>query len=364
MEKEIEGKGKDRGEWMSRSGWLSGLLQHLWNRLNQTWPGCNEGEGPGCATGWVNSDCFSPGFPNKGNNGTIVPPALIKRRTRDGVRRRSREGMWVKKGQEGRRGVERRGVGECRSEWEPDRNRGWGGRGRWRKTDGWREMARGAFLILIFFFSHFHCILFSHQLPPVSISFYLLSQHISSLSFPLILSSILLCFSILLATYSTSSICPLFLFVFAFGMVRDALPVIPPLHHLFLSSAGERETEKKGARKKKRTGRGEERNGWWGGGGEKRGRSKTKRKDHAASWLNEHGQRMITIEYIMLLLVEAINQQRAHHWHTIFPAWALAHSQPKRVTQGTPSPCRFFPPSMRSGHKRFDFNSQCEKGQR
>lgn len=53
-----------------------------------------------------------------GNNGTIVPPALIKRRTRDGVSSRSEEERWVKKGQEGRmegkkkrRGVGRSGVG-------------------------------------------------------------------------------------------------------------------------------------------------------------------------------------------------------------------------------------------------------------
>lgn len=93
---------------MDRKGWLSGLLWHLRNRLNQTWPGCNEGEGPSCATAWVNSDCFSPGFPNTSNNGTIVPPALIKRRTRDGVRSRSGEGRWVKRGQEGRRGGEKK----------------------------------------------------------------------------------------------------------------------------------------------------------------------------------------------------------------------------------------------------------------
>lgn len=41
-------------------------------------PGCNEGAGRGCGTALVNSICFSPGFPNKGNNGTIVLPALIK----------------------------------------------------------------------------------------------------------------------------------------------------------------------------------------------------------------------------------------------------------------------------------------------
>lgn len=55
--------------------------------------GCNEGEGRGgCGTAWANSVCFSPGFPNKGNNGTIVLPALIKERTRDGVKSRGGEG--------------------------------------------------------------------------------------------------------------------------------------------------------------------------------------------------------------------------------------------------------------------------------
>lgn len=53
--------------------------------------GRNEGEGRGCGTALVNSICFSPGFPNKGNNGTIVLPALIKKRTRDGVRSRGGE---------------------------------------------------------------------------------------------------------------------------------------------------------------------------------------------------------------------------------------------------------------------------------
>lgn len=117
-------------------------MWHSRSRLNQTWPGCNEGEGPGCATAWVNSDCFSPGFPNTGNNGTIVPPALIKSEPEMGVRSRSGEGRWVKKGQEGRRGVKRRGVGESRSEWEPDRNRGAGGGSGEKERDGgrWREV--------------------------------------------------------------------------------------------------------------------------------------------------------------------------------------------------------------------------------
>lgn len=53
--------------------------------------GCNEGEGRGCGTALVNSICFSPAFPNKGNNGTIVLPALIKKGNRDGVRRRGGE---------------------------------------------------------------------------------------------------------------------------------------------------------------------------------------------------------------------------------------------------------------------------------
>lgn len=41
---------------------------------------------------------------------------------------------------------------ESRSKWEPDRNRRWGVRGKRRKREGWREMARGVSQILIFFF--------------------------------------------------------------------------------------------------------------------------------------------------------------------------------------------------------------------
>lgn len=238
MEKEVEGEKR-----MSRSGWLSGLLSRLRNRLNQTWPGCNEGEGPGCATAWVNSDCFSPGFPNTGNNGTIVPPALIKRRTRDGARSRSGEGRWVKKGQKGRRGVKRRGVGERRSEWEPDRNRGWGGRGKWRKKRGMEGDGERCF-------SDLHCVFFSLHLPPVSTSLYLLSHHLSSFSsHPFIHTSV--------PHPPTShllpipSICPLFHFVFAFGMARDALPVIPPLHHLS-HPVREREGQRGEERERKR----------------------------------------------------------------------------------------------------------------
>lgn len=69
----------------------------------------------------------------------------------------------------------------------------------------------------------------------------------------------------------------------------------------------ERDREKRSEKEKEDWEGGREERVVGGWGGEKRGRSKTKRKDHAASWLNEHGQRMITIEYIMLLLVEAIN---------------------------------------------------------
>lgn len=167
-------------------------------------------------------------------------------------------------------------------------------------------MARGASLI-IFFSSHLHCVFFSHHPPFVSIFFNLLSHHLPSLSFPLVLSSTLPSRIIPPAAYSIPSICPLFLFVFffAFGMARDALPVIPPLHHLPHPA---REREREGVREKRSEKEKEDwEEGMRGAGERKGGRSETKRKDHAASWLNEHGQRVITIEYIMLLLVEAIN---------------------------------------------------------
>lgn len=92
---------------------------------------------------------------------------------------------------------------------------------------------RGPSLILVFFFTLSLC-LFSHHLPLVSISSSL-PTHLSTPSFPLSLSSILPSFIILKVIYSIPSTCPLFpffFFFFAFGMVRDVLPVIPPLYHL------------------------------------------------------------------------------------------------------------------------------------
>lgn len=234
---------------MNRRGWLSGLLWHLRNRLNQTWPGCNEGEGPGCATAWVNSDCFSPGFPNTGNNGTIVPPALIKRRTRDGARSRSGEGRWVKRGQEGRRGGGARASGNLTGTED-----GYGGGGG-KKREGCREMVRGASLILLFFLHT--CVVYSFfpTMFPFPSSSTFSTIIISFLSFPLVLSSILPSCIVLPATYSIPSICPLFLFIFTFGVVRDALPVIPPLHHLLRERGRERHRERKEARKEKGIGR-------------------------------------------------------------------------------------------------------------
>lgn len=168
---------------------------------------------------------------------------------------------------------------------------------------------RGPSLILVFFFTLSLC-LFSHHLPLVSISSSL-PTHLSTPSFPLSLSSILPSFIILKVIYSIPSTCPLFPFFFFFFCIWDGEGCFA-CHTTFVSpfpsSAGERERggrEKRREKKKKRSGSGGR---WMRGAGEsKRGRTETKRKDHTASWLNEHGQRMITIEYIMLLLAEAIN---------------------------------------------------------
>lgn len=83
-------------------------------------------------------------------------------------------------------------------------------------------------------------------------------------------------------------------------MVRDVLRVIAPLYRRSHPAP-----ERGGGRREEGGSKRGLREGDKKSMGEKKG--KTKRKDHAASWLNEHGQRMITIEYIMLLLVEAIN---------------------------------------------------------
>lgn len=121
---------------------------------------------------------------------------------------------------------------------------------------------RGPSLILVFFFTLSLC-LFSHHLPLVSISSSL-PTHLSTPSFPLSLSSILPSFIILKVIYSIPSTCPLFpffFFFFAFGMVRDVLPVIPPLYHLS-HPVPERERgggggrEKRREKKKKRSGSG------------------------------------------------------------------------------------------------------------
>lgn len=101
-----------------------------------------------------------------------------------------------------------------------------------KKKRGMEEGSERSFSDPRFFFTLSLC-LFSHHLPLVSISSSL-PTHLSTPSFPLSLSSILPSFIILKVIYSIPSTCPLFpfFFFFAFGMVRDVLPVIPPLYHL------------------------------------------------------------------------------------------------------------------------------------
>lgn len=175
-------------------------------------------------------------------------------------------------------GVKRSGVGESRSDWEPDRNIGWGGRGKWRKREGWREMARGATLILIFF-SHLYCV------PPSSFC-----SHILPSSQP---SSLILVFP------SHPFIHPFFLHHLTSHLLYSFHLSFVPLRFCiwdgegcfachttfaspFPSGAGERERgREKRNEKEKKIGGGAE-----GSRGEKTGRSETKRKDHATSWLN------------------------------------------------------------------------------
>lgn len=99
----------------------------------------------------INHNCLSPSFQTCST--IVVPPALIKRRTRDRVRR-SGDGRWVTKVQEGRRRrgrqrrIKRRFQGKSRSRWEPGRNIRWVG---WRrKTVGERNGEKGSFLSPIF----------------------------------------------------------------------------------------------------------------------------------------------------------------------------------------------------------------------
>ena len=102
-------------------------------------------------------------------------------------------------------------------------------------------------------------------------------------------------------------------------------------HHLCITSPIQRDTERDRER------------GMGVGGIVKRCQSDTKTKDHAVSWLNEHGPMVITIEYFSLLLAGAINYPTAHHWHTILFAWALSHSRMEQVAKRTLSPLKLFP---------------------
>lgn len=147
-------------------------------------------------------------------------------------------------------------------------------------------------------FSHFYCLLFPPSCFHVLLSFQPLSVFLVFFSHPFIHTSSL---------YQPPTQFPPSLFCsslfFAFGILRDALPVIQPLQHL--SHPGqerEKEAKRRESRKKKRIGREDERSRE-----ENKDSSKRKGKHHTAFWLNEQGQRMITIEYIMLFLVEAIN---------------------------------------------------------
>lgn len=243
-----------------------------------------------------------------GNSGTIVQSALIKKWTKDGGEGNGNE-RWVKKGQEGEKGW----WGcweESRSRWEPGSNRSWDGRGKWRKREVWRKVVRGPSLILVFFF---HTIIVSFFSPSPSCFHILLSSNTPLYpvfpSQPFIDTSILHhSKSHLLYSFHLPFV-PLFFFFFLhlgwWGMfcLSYHLCITFPIQCRRERGGGGR--EKRREKKKKRSGSGGR---WMRGAWEsKRGRTETKRKDHTASWLNEHGQRMITIEYIMLLLAEAIN---------------------------------------------------------
>lgn len=132
-------------------------MEHLLLRLNHSWPGCNEVEVLGCATAWVNSICFSPGYPNKANNGTIVPTALIKKWARDRVRSRSWDGRQVTKGQQG--------LGWARESGNRIENR-WEG--------GWGDV-----LLISLFLSHLHCVLLYFTIFPLWFHILLSSQLLS-----------------------------------------------------------------------------------------------------------------------------------------------------------------------------------------
>lgn len=97
------------------------------------------------------------------------------------------------------------------SEWEPDREWGWRG-----METGASNLAPFLTLELCFLFS---IIFFCLHIPPSPPCLFFFSLHPHFSVSCIVLSAI----------YFFPSICSLFLFIF--GMVRDAFLVIPPLHH-------------------------------------------------------------------------------------------------------------------------------------
>lgn len=152
-----------------------------------------------------------------------------------------------------------------------------------RLEGGWQDTV----LLISLFSSHrvfplLLYILLSSQPPPLSSSSPLLPSSIDFLS---VLSS--------QPPTPAPSICSLFLFGFFHAGRRGMLCLS---WHLYITfpirrDGGEGRREIKRRKRIERRGR-----GGGGAGKEKRCQSETKREDHAASWLNEHGQRMITIE--------------------------------------------------------------------
>ena len=152
-------------------------------------------------------------------------------------------------------------------------------------------MVRGTFLILTFI-SPFVCF------PLTPFFFFPYSPHNSP---PHAFHSSLHQWSFLTQSFQPHYFrCPLFLLIFALGMMRDVLPLMPPLYCFSHPTPERYRGRREEGGRKRGLGGGMRRAG-------KRKGARQKEKDHTASWLNEHGQRVITIEYIMLLLVEAIS---------------------------------------------------------
>lgn len=222
---------------------------------------------------------FPPGFPNTLNNAAIVLTALIGGRIREVVTRKSGESEWgSKKKWEGKNEKERfswKSVWASGNLWERE-----------GRVGGWAEETSGTAKQQKVLFCHSSIVPF-FILPCLPLNFPILNV------FPnLFLSSLHWWFCLLPTCHPFNFPHPLAL-CSLLSLHQECFTCHTTFVSHFLSIARQKED---GKMIQQNNGRRREEKG-----------GKTKRKDHAAYWPNKLGQKMLTTEWNLLLLVVPVN---------------------------------------------------------